>query len=496
MKRRMMVALAAAGLLSGLAGCSVTPQPLTQAELALMADTAMAGVTTGQEPVTRNISLYEAMARALKYNLDHRVELMARDVADMKLNAARHDMLPALVANSHYAGRDHDPHSFSESLSGVRSFEPSTSRDHHTLSKDLSFSWNILDFGLSYVRARQAADQALIATEQKRKVINRIIEDVRTAYWRAVSADRLLEGFRKLERRVENALANSRALAGSGHTSPAAALTFQRELVDIKRSIRKFEGDLRTSRIQLAALMNLEPGASYGLVVPERRISALEISIPPHEMVRLALENRPELRENAYKARINAMEAEAAILELLPGIQLYAGANFDSNSFLLENNWVAWGAKASWNLMRLFQYPARKGVIESESRLLRERELALAMAMMTQVEVARFRYHHARRTAATAAEFHKVQSAILDQVRAASSAGGASSQSLVREEMNTLVSSIEYDMAYASLQNAFAGVYASIGVDPWGDVLDTTLPVDALADHLKSVWKERGDHAG
>ncbi|MEZ5871575.1 MAG: TolC family protein [Nitratireductor sp.] len=492
MTRNLAIAVVALAL----GACSVTTEPLTQAELAQNAESSLAAVTADQQPVTNAISLYEAMARALKYNLDHRVELMAKALADSKLALATTDMLPSLAANGGWSGRHPKSYSYSETLSGVRSVDPSTSSDSSSVVKDLTFSWNILDFGLSYVRAKQASDRALLAEEQRRKVINTIIEDVRTAYWRSVSADRLLAGFKKLEARVERAIGNARALRSQGYTSPVAALTFQRELVEIKRKIQRFEIELRTSKIQLAALMNLDPSTPYDLVIPRRDLSSVALAIPSQEMVRLAFLNRPELRENAYKQRINSREAEAALLELLPGIQLYAGANFDSNSFLLDNNWVSWGAKAGWNAMRLFAYPAKKQVLGSESALISQQTLATSMAIMTQVEVARLRYAHLRKAAATSGEYYKLQSDILRQVRASAGADAASEQSAIREEMNTLVASVEYDMTYADLQNAFAGIYASIGVDPWGDSLDTNLPVEELAANLRKTWRERGDVDG
>lgn len=200
------------------------------------------------------------------------------------------------------------------------------------------------------------------------------------------------------------------------------------------------------------------------------------------------------MRELAYRSRIGDLEAEAALLELLPGIQLYKTANFDSNDFLLDNNWISWGAKASWNLIRLFQYPARKQVADAESELNRQRSLAMTMAIMTQVEVARVRYHYLRQSALTAQQYHGIQLRLLDQVRQSADSGSASEQSLIREEMNALESSVQYDIAYADLQNAFATIYASIGVNPWGDYLDTELDVATLATSLRQVWRERGDN--
>ncbi len=496
---RMFRQTAAAGLLFAgfvLSGCVVTPQPLSESELALTASTNMARVAEEQEPVTRAISLYEAMARALKFNLDHRVEMMARALADAKLEAARADMLPSLVANAHKSLRSKHSYSYSKPPGGPRSANASTSAEASVFTKDISFSWNILDFGLSYVRAKQAANRAMLAEEQKRKVINRIIEDVRTAYWRAVSAQRLTTGLQRLEGRVERALANSRSLGESGFSSPVAALNFQRELIDIKQDIQRMLRELKTAKIQLAALMNLPPDYNYKLVIPKRRLSHLKIRIPGDEMMRLALQNRPEMRELAYQGRISEQEAEAALLELLPGIQLYAGSNFDSNNLLLDNNWISWGAKASWNVMKLFQYPARKAVTDAELYLNDQRSLAMTMAIMTQVSVARTRYHYLRKSAETAAQYNSVQHKLLKQLRASETSGAESEQALIREEMNALVASAEYDLAYSDLQNAFGAIYATIGVDPWGDHLDTASDVETLAASLQQVWRERGDVGG
>jgi len=89
-----------------LIGCAVNPLPLDQSDLALKADDYRLRVTADQEPITRPVSLYEAMARALKYNLDKRVELMETALRTGNLKLARYDMLPQLVANGGYTGRN------------------------------------------------------------------------------------------------------------------------------------------------------------------------------------------------------------------------------------------------------------------------------------------------------------------------------------------------------------------------------------------------------
>ncbi len=104
-----------------------------------------------------------------------------------------------------------------------------------------------------------------------------------------------------------------------------------------------------------------------------------------------ALTNRSELREVAYQQRINAQDAEAALLEMLPGISLNAGPAWDSNQYLFNNHWVSWGAQASWNLIKVFSYPDRRAEVDAKDALLDARALAVTMAIMTQVHVARAR---------------------------------------------------------------------------------------------------------
>ncbi|MCZ6804286.1 MAG: TolC family protein [Proteobacteria bacterium] len=75
---------------------------------------------------------------------------------------------------------------------------------------DLKLTWNVLDFGLSYIRAQQAGDEVLIAEEEKRKIVNRIVQDVRAAYWRAVTNDRLILKVEQLLERVSKAIEESK----------------------------------------------------------------------------------------------------------------------------------------------------------------------------------------------------------------------------------------------------------------------------------------------
>ncbi|MFN0217178.1 MAG: TolC family protein [Hyphomicrobium sp.] len=482
--------------LSALAGCSINPTGLSDVELSAAAELNTASVTANQEPITHEITLYEAMARALKYNLDHRVEEAEAAVRLAELDLSHYSLLPSIVAGSGYAGRDNFNASSSFNLeTNTPNFGSSTSQEKEIRSADIGFSWNILDFGLSYIRARQNADKYLVQEELRRKVIHRVVEDVRTAYWRAVSAERLMSKLASLEGETRRALEETRTLYSQRETSPITALTYERELVEIKQKIGEIQRDLNTAKAQLAALMNLRPGTPFKLSYDGRKQGSLELRADLNDMIATAVYNRPELREIQYRQRINLHEADAALLELLPGIQLYAGANYDSNSFLLNQDWTNWGAKASWNLLKVFSYPARRDLVGLQDQLLGERALAVTMAVMTQVHVSRIRFFHAQKELRTAAEYRDVQRRLLDQMRAEATAERISNQTLIREQMNTLIAEAKYDIAYAQMQNAFANLFSSLGLDPYAWELDRSQSVSQVTAALKQLWFERGDLA-
>lgn len=494
--RQRAFRVAAGAVLVGLtlSGCIVRPQPLRPDELAAYASDKLARVGAGQPLPGPRIDLYEAFARALKYNLDQRVEIMQTAVRSRELVFANYQMLPGFVANGVYAGRDN--YAASSSISALthrQSLEPSYSQDRQYAFGDLSLSWNILDFGLSYVRAHQAADSVLIADEARRRVVSRIVEDVRTAYWRALTSSRLAKRLRALESRTQGAINNSRQLFADRQTSPVTALTYERELIEIKREIQHVEADLQVAHSQLAALMNLPPDLPFDLVDMEGVEDGLRLGIPDKDLVHTALENRSELREAAYRQRINSHEAEAALLEMLPGINVLAGVNGDTNSLLFHSNWIGWGARASWNLMRVFQYPERRKLIGAQDELLDKRALAVTMAVMTQVHVSRIRHALAMREFQTAAEFRQVQRRLLGQMRSSAAAESLSEQTLIREEMNTLVAEVKYDLAHANVQNARANVFASLGLDSFPLRVIDGSDIDGLTRAVKASWLGAGD---
>jgi outer membrane protein TolC len=475
-----------------LAGCTIAPSPLTGLQISHLAGLQAEQVAAQQEPISGALTLYDAMARALKYNLDYRVEMMQQSLRGAEAALASSDMLPKLVANAGWSGRDSYLSSAHLDLPTAKETPPRvTASDKDVRTADITFSWNILDFALSYARAKQASDKYLIAETGKRKVIHRILEDTRTAYWRAVSADRMVKKLRRLDGRLDRAISNARLQGVEGASSPITALTYERELVQIRVKAEQLQRELKLAKAQLAALIDVAPGLDFSLAEQDDRTRPALLTVSASEMVAEALFNRPELREIAYQRRINEREATAALLELLPGLRLYANANEDSNSFLLNEHWVTMGASAAFNLMKVVSLPARRNAIEMQDGVLDQKSLAATMVVLTQVHVSRIRYRHFVEELETARRFSAVQAKLVDQIRAQAQVGSVGEQTLIREEMNALLAEVRRDIAYTNVQNAEANIYVSMGLDLQTGDVNHALGVKQLAAHLKGSYGNR-----
>lgn len=327
-------ALASALML--LCACAVQPRPIQDADHVARAEVDRSRLRADQAPLTGRLALEDAISRALAYNLDARLTMMEQALQGAQLTAANFAMLPRLAANAGYAARSNELAASAESVFTRRqTLEPSTSTDRQRGFADLTFAWNIIDVGLSYFQARQQADRALIAVERRRRVINNLVKDMRAAYWRVATAERLMPDVERLLVEAERAIAASRRIEAERLEDPVGALEYRRTLLDLSAQLRRLRADLASARVQLASLIGLPPGEPYTLASPAAATAPPRLPDTPQERLEIyALVFRPELREEAYQERIDRDGIRREFIRLLPGVSILAGINHDTNSFL------------------------------------------------------------------------------------------------------------------------------------------------------------------
>jgi len=455
-----------------LCGCAVTPKALTPEEVRQESIADLQAMFADQEPVNGHITLYEAIARAVKYNLDHRLKMMEGALAKKQLDLVRYDQLPELTTSAGYYERNNFSGGTSVALTGPTQGEvsliPSTSQEKRVTSVSGILVWNALDFGVSYVRAQQQSNEVLITEEQRRKVVQNIVQDVRYAYWRAVSAQHLLGKMDDLLDQAYSALEQSRQLESLRIQPPVQSLSYQKALLEIIKEMWVYRKELASAKTELAALMNIKPGTLYTVVDPadgeplpsSDKFGALE------DLEEKALLSRPEIIEEHYQARIGAMEVKKAMLEMLPGLEFNIGQRHDSNDFLYNSSWTEAGANITWNLFNIFSGPVKKQAAESQVKVDDARRLALSMAVITQVHLAYQRYQIALRDFAVTEDMVAIEKRIQHHMEAARKAKVENELEVIRTQASTLLVQMQHDLSYAELQNAIGRIQNSVGVDP------------------------------
>lgn len=473
-----------------LTACSVTPKLATPDEVSARVKDDVSRMHIGQAPISGPVTFEEAAARTLKYNLDYRLKKMESALALGVADQAMNDMLPSLVASAGYRTRSNDSGGTSIGIEDrIQSLRPSTSEERHRSLSSAEFSWNALDFGVSYYRARQQGDQYLIAEERRRKVVQSMIQDVRIAYWRALGAQRLLAESDAIVQRATTALGRSREAETQRLISPLQALTYQRALLDAITLLNQRRQDLDYAKIELAALMNVEPGVNFTLAdTPEARLPPVPRDI--RKLEEMALLQRPELREEDYRKRVTGDEARKQMLSVFPNLNLDFGSQRDSNNLLYNNSWSQGGVRLSWNLMKLFSIPAIQRNREQQEAVDQTRRMALSMAVMTQVRISAERYRLALEDYRLADSAAQVDKRMADYTRAAVSSRLDSELEAVRTQARAVLGAYQRMSAYGAAQVAFSRMYSAVGIDALPDNFDgedLAALTERVRAHIKAV---------
>lgn len=454
-------------------GCAVTPEPMLKEDVKKQVEKDLSVLSEVVQPVTKAISLDEAIQRGLDHNLTKKVKVLESALSQQQLDLVYYDMLPSLTTAAGYSERNN--YAASASTSFING-EPqplgsnpsySVSQEKERVTGDITFGWNILDFGLSYVRAQQQADKFLIAKEKEKKVEHNLTQEIRRAYYQAVSSQDLLKRIQPMMAEVTKALDDSKQVQNQrvGKT-PMESLSYQRELLDILRSLHTLESSLISAKVELAELMGLKPGIEFELadkVEKDYQIPELNMSLETMEV--LALENRPELAESRYQERISEKELTAAKLKMLPGINLSTSLSYENSDYLLNNDWYSYGANVSWNLLNVFKASTNNKVAKTQIEVAKEQKLALSMAVLSQVHLSIVKFNQAKKEYLLSKDYLTVADDIYTLTQVENDLNVNGRLILIKEKLNNILATLRYSSSYANVQNSYGRIFASLGID-------------------------------
>lgn len=455
----------------GLTGCFVSPQPISEGEHWERSRQDMADAFQGQQVPDGPLTLEEAVARAVGHNLDHRLSQMEAAFHLRELDVANLNMLPRLALNAGYSVRNNESASSSISYeTRKQTLEPSVSSDTDRGTADLTLSWSLLDFGLSYFQARQQADRYLILRERRRRILNNLVKDVVATYLRVATDEKVGPLIRDTIAKAEEALATYRLMEEERKGPLAESLERQRMLLSTIGNLKAIARELHSSRSRLAALMNLPLGTEFHVTGPADSIltpPVLAAGLSDLEAIGIYL--RPDLREEMYQERIDKYEIKKEMLRMIPGMSMFAGENWDSNSYLVHDFWAEAGARTTIDILGLAAKAKQVKASKTQAEVTRTRRLAGTVAALVQIHLSYHQYLQAIETFQNAVRLDEVEEKLLRLTTASARAREAGTMDLIRQGMQAVNSRLDRDRALIDVYGAWGNLYFSIG----GDMLGT-----------------------
>jgi outer membrane protein, multidrug efflux system len=441
------------------------------------------------------LSQDEAVQIGLANNLERRISQALIDIADDVARSEKLRLLPSLTVNGNIAYRDELPQrEFIDSTTGETQLSNSVSQERFQRTASANLTWNLLDFGLSYFRSRQAAHQSEIRRLEQERQAQTLALDIVMAYRQAALAEDNLAYIAEMAEMTQRFKESADALVEERRLDPIVARQIERDLTSLAVTAGDLQAEMSGARITLCRLMGISPMSDFKMSTDEFLYSRLE-SLPdlkqldPEALEALALLNRPELYSEDLQELIQQDEARAALVSMFPGIRLNGGYMYDGDDFLVDSTWTTVGADLVYDLLSLpsgwYDYRAKKKGVE-HARLER---LLLTASIIAQVHLSLHDYGVRKKQFELYSASYDIRTDLLDMTRERNAAGTAGfPDTLVTERMmETVVGRIQRGRQLASLLNAYDTLAVTIGMryPQWDEITfssDDTSPSEEFPE--------------
>lgn len=440
-----------------------------------------------EEPVSlpEPLTLDDAVRIGLKNNLDMRISRIMAEVDDDQALSKRLQMLP----NANFSG--------SASQSNVMSDED---QDIFQKSANLSITWNILNFGISYIRARQTALRSEIKRMERIRQAQVLASDISESYWKTILAEQSLEELHRMMAEIREYKEKAEVLVAQKRLDPIASKSIEKKMIELAMTAENLQSEISGAKIQLCKLMGLDPMTEITLKREPFRDYLKKMPVPeslePRKMEMLSLHNRPELFTADLDIRIQQEEARASLLSMFPGLSFNFSTHYNSNSSYANNMWFTWGGNIAWSLLSLPSKYYNLTAQEKSVEMVKLRRLMLTASVIVQTHIALHNYIIKIRQFRLHDESFAINKELLDMSRERHELGLLSSWALTQRMLEEVVARLGRDRRIIDLLNTYNMLMVTLGLeyDRWGDNLpdmnEKALPEDIDYRDIREKFKK------
>lgn len=456
--------------------CNIAPRPFTVDESYQKAQCELQRMFAHQPPICGTLDFSQAMAHGLQFNLENRVKQANVAIKAGQMEIAEYAMLPVLGASGSIYNRSNQNATFGSNPNGTADKSQIAFGADKTLrNARLGLKWNLIDLGMGYVKTKEEGERILIAEEESRQQLQKLVQEIRAAYWAAYNAQEMKGELLEFHRELQTAKEQLNRAFADKLIPKEDLFRHQAILLDGNRKLVQLEDKLRKSTIVLRYLINLpndEP-----LVLEKPPVSMYKIQdLRNLDFVKLdaiTLVNRPELRSQGYQKRIAELGVKTAIFQALPVVTLNQGSNWDSNSFVLNHFWNDRSIEASWNIFNLLALPVSLRNVRTQVDYETLKLMALTLGALNETRIAYAHYQNTANEAKVAREQRQNAAKFYKYLNNRNKADLASPQQVILARLFMIYSSIDEMLLIADLTSALGDLYTASGFD--------VVPVHVLA---------------
>lgn len=417
--------------------------------------------------IPETLSYKEAIQRALDKNLDASVAALEALIASDNVNIQSFNALPTLRASGTFTERSNEAASSSESvITRTQSLEPSTSTETARRLASLDFQWNLIDSVIAFMDGRIAKESERISLERLRKVRHNIERDVTVAFWKSYAFQSVEKELDHIDLKIASILGNIQKAQAERLMAIDESTRRFSQLASKKQSITQLEEEVRLSKIELKTLTSLPVEHDITLAGDPIDYEKIHPEIFDNNMdtlIKIALQERPEIRESLSDRNASIQAVKQEVLRSIPGLELLYSYNYDSNRFLLDNNWSDINASISQSVISILTLPKRYEAAKNRQALADAQRLALTAAIIAQTHIAKLRIDIAKESFQDAHMLYKNA-----QIKALSDTkkrfeGTVSGYDKAVSNAELVIQKMRKDLAYAELQRAYADLIGSLG---------------------------------
>lgn len=410
------------------------------------------------------LTLEEIYEIAKSRNLNILVKELECEIQNELTTREKFGMLPDIKAHFERFIRNRNTASSSESLvPGVPPAPLSISSQKHQRRWDYALVWNYVDFGLSFLRSRQEYNRGLKLQFEYERIKQNLYVDITREYWKAQTAKLARNRSKVILEKAKSQQEAVRKQLEAKIISEIQGLRSEGQLITFQAQQHFYNKEYHTAKSELALLMGLPPCVEFELAdIIAFGTDAVLDDICDIEY--FALNSRPELYSDDAEELIQRDEARAAVLQMYPGVDLFAGHNHDSNRFLLFNHWIQAGARAAYNLLDWPRHLQESRAADGRVLLAKNNRLLMSVSVMTQVHLAYTIYFDNLESYQLAKAIESINSRLLKAANNEKSQGKLHDADVIKYEIELLESEIDAIKQYGELQNALEQLNNAMGL--------------------------------